>query len=998
MSIKVKQLNIKEAISINEYLDKKEKEDLEETPIYKKLYPPLKDLFIYDENNEINNNLLKIKSKIAKAPAKTNFLKEEEEENDDMTEDFLMDLVKNPCPISKIKVVDKVSKFIQKSKLIEKLETDYQSDKKITSNSLSKICAERLTFEELQPGEIVFKIGDAGDRFYFILRGNISILKLKEIPKVTMTYIQYIKYCLFLLNSNEEYLLNEVIKANDSVLNLSSIEDIKIINKIIFMRQLTENINKTILNNNNLKSYFEQNGQVFEDYDIKREELDLLEQQKSKGIQGAGKEWENYIIKRIKPTVSEQVFFQPYENILTDNQPKKIRCFCYHSFLYLGPGLFFGDTALDFENNKRNATIRAEEYTILGYLKREDYLSIISPKNKIEKLKELEFIYENFFFKGINPHIFEKNYFHLFSPREYYRGSILFSNGTIPRSLILLQYGRISLELKASVIDIHNLIKFTYNNILTNPIYSKLSQGNKNKYLPNEKLSIIKNYINDPILTRLKMHNNRFIEEMNVVRNYQIKNLTDNESMGLEEIFLRLPYLMKSIVLSEKIYCYEIALEHIDKMLNIGKDILYDYLKFSINKVLSLIERLQNIKQNSINMSLVKYEKEMLKGGNSLNNGNNDPNFKNKIEDNKKNEKALKKMSRNKKYKNKDINNTEKENNYENKNNYSTIKNQSTSSPIKLFVTNINNKSKLMFEKLKLTYKKIQKRHYMNSTKNISPIFKQPISLSKSIKTNNKNDSFFKTVEINKIFSYDSKQKDNQQTSYINNIKSNIQRKNTDEKIETTKTITDSDSSINNKYKDEIIYNISSKNNLKFKNAFNLSYIPLDLMCINNNNNILQRNIPLISPNINEIINESKRKIDLNILKKSYSTLYDNNSVNNSNNNSIIKNFKKQNNFSKEFRNKLNIIANKERSKNNIKEKNMEKSMKVINKKTLISNIVKDFYKGIRLNGYSSFIHNKDMNTVFMRKYNKKYDSAEKVSNKVKNHLLRVSDSLPFIA
>ena len=169
-------------------------------------------------------------------------------------------------------------------------------------------------------------------------------------------------------------------------------------------------------------------------------------------------------------------------------------------------------------------------------------------------------------------------------------------------------------------------------------------------------------------------------------------------------------------------------------------------------------------------------------------------------------------------------------------------------------------------------------------------------------------------------------------------------------------------------------------------------------MCINNNNNILQRNIPLISPNINEIINESKRKIDLNILKKSYSTLYDNNSVNNSNNNSIIKNFKKQNNFSKEFRNKLNIIANKERSKNNIKEKNMEKSMKIINKKTLISNIVKDFYKGIRLNGYSSFIHNKDMNTVFMRKYNKKYDSAEKVSNKVKNHLLRVSDSLPFIA
>ena len=47
MSIKVKQLNIKEAIKINEILDKKEKEkekeEIEETPIYEKIYPPIRD-------------------------------------------------------------------------------------------------------------------------------------------------------------------------------------------------------------------------------------------------------------------------------------------------------------------------------------------------------------------------------------------------------------------------------------------------------------------------------------------------------------------------------------------------------------------------------------------------------------------------------------------------------------------------------------------------------------------------------------------------------------------------------------------------------------------------------------------------------------------------------------------------------------------------------------------------------------------------------------------
>ena len=71
--------------------------------------------------------------------------------------------------------------------------------------------------------------------------------------------------------------------------------------------------------------------------------------------------------------------------------------------------------------------------------------------------------------------------------------------------------------------------------------------------------------------------------------------------------------------------------------------------------------------------------------------------------------------------------------------------------------------------------------------------------------------------------------------------------------------------------------------------------------------------------------------------------------------------------------------------------------MNIINKQDLMSSIIKDFYKDIRLNGYISFIHNKEINTVFMRKYNKKYDSAEKASNNIKLHLLKRSDSLPLI-
>ena len=78
------------------------------------------------------------------------------------------------------------------------------------------MCAERLSYKELK--QIASIIFDAGEIFYFILNRNVSILKLKKVSKVEMTFILDIQYSLFLLNSEEEYLLNKVIKANDSMI------------------------------------------------------------------------------------------------------------------------------------------------------------------------------------------------------------------------------------------------------------------------------------------------------------------------------------------------------------------------------------------------------------------------------------------------------------------------------------------------------------------------------------------------------------------------------------------------------------------------------------------------------------------------------------------------------------------------------------------------------------------------------------------------------------
>ena len=985
-------------------IDIEEEDENGEIPIYKKLYPPVKNFFVYDENNEIENKLLGVKSDIGKSIKKKNNFLDDEDEELELDEKFLNNIVLSPCPIPKEKVLDTISKFIQKSKLMDKIAKDYESSEKKNAKTaiiqLSMGCAEKLHFDEYDKGEIIFKIGDSGENFYFILSGNVSVLKLKEIPNIEMTYMEYIRYCIYLLNQGEEYLLDEVLRANESVLNVSSIEDIKLINKIVFMKRLIQDINKKISNNKQLKNYFQVNMQKYSDYDIRQDDLDIFEQEKSKGKQGAGKEWEEYILKRCSLLVSEQVFFQSYENVLTDLEPKKIICYCYEPFLYLGAGLYFGDTALDFENNKRNATIRSEGKTFLAYLQRDDYLNIISPMNKLERIREIEFLYTKFFFFSINSHIFEKNFFHLFSHREYYNGSILFSQGTIPGSLILVKSGRIALELRCSIIDIQNLIKFIFENIFLNPIFQRLTPLQKNRFMSNKKMINIKSYINDPTLMRLKTHNKEFIDEMKIIRTYTITILTDNELIGLEEIFLRMPYITKASVVNNKVDCYELSLNNLDKLLSCGRDVVFSYTKYTMNKISTLIERLQNIKQNYINMSLAKYEvkSNSSKSAKNLNiNVNYGKNVNEEIKNN-----GTKVYINN----TSQINTETKLDNTENRIELIPKNNLKCSSPIKLFMTNISPESQTRIKEMKVAFAKLRKNQLKSKSTFYNRLTKQPVNLtnktlfpkfsnnSKIYKINNKINSKNKLNDTNK--------KESSLVIYNKddtfNKKDLIDNANMDNKYEnnqTTKT-----NQIENESNILRSYNLKTRNkitNFTNNHIFNLNYIPLSLICQNEE----KIKTKTLINNVNELLTTNKNIQDyLNKKKSIYSS--DTNIHNNNNNESDFKArlsnenafmHQKKDNFKKRLKslNKNNNISNITKETKEIKTPN------IIPRKVIITGIIKDFYKDMKLSGYSSLIKNKQINTIYMRKFNKKYDKAEKVSQNINSKLLKESNSLPHI-
>ena len=909
----------------NQYIINKIDSKENQLIIIRQLYPKLSEDYFNEERKIDDKSILILKNEA-----------DYEENKNNISELFLQNLIKRPCPLNKKHIISVMSKFIQNTTLIQKIQKEFQSDKKLDINELSIMCAEILNYTELKKGKVLFRIGDIGDRFYFILSGNISVLKLKEINDIKMNYREYIDYCMFLLREKEMFIFNEVINKNADVLILNSENEVKSIHKILFLRKFKQRvINQLFPNIKSLYRYLDKSAYKDEDLGIQLEELIEIENNKN------NREWNNYLLKKCEPSFNDLVFFEPYESIIDNEIKHSITCFIYEPFMSIGKGLFFGDFALDSEINKRNATIRAEEDSILGYLKSVDYINIFAPKRKCEKLKELNFLYNNFFFGNINTRNFEKNYFHLFSPHEYIRNSVLFSFGTNPKSLILLKEGKVSLELKASIIDLHNLIKYLWENIYLSKWYKSLNNYQKKELIPSNIENRIKEFLDEPIIGSLKVLGDNFIKEMNLSKIYQVSILTNNEIIGLEEIYLNIPYIVKGTVIDNKISSYEITIEHFDKFLMEEKQIVFPFIKSAVSKIISLIERFQNFKKNGINMAINKYEKNQLN---------------NKINENR----TLIKSKKNIYYRK--INNIDGINRDEtiNKYNHNDFDDNITT----------NDREKTLIKR----NKSLNFIHLLNSSKqniNKKDIFSNVCKYNLKLKTQKRKSSIFSNNKNN----LDKKELNNNEIFLNNNINSSsteiipsISDKNNNNNNMNLKNRTiirlkkqlkkiniikfenneflDLNSDINSKRSYSFNNILNGKNRKKIRN-YHLSYVPFNIMSAKGR---LQHRS---QKDINNIGLNSPTE------KRKYLNFY--------------------NIYSRRYKidEEKNIFSYRNIKKKNIKDINVGIANininKVLENKDISSNEIRN-YNIDKKRDYSSLIHNKGKNSIFIKKYRRKYE------------------------
>ena len=973
------------------------------------LYPILEEKKIPKINTNNNNHLSRFsrskdRKKSRRYSAMDEALKNQLLDDDGtykINEIFLQSIIRERCSLNKKTIFLTISKCIKHSSLMEKILNECQKDNGDSLDNITYTLAQNMSFVEYKQNKSVFKLGDNSDKMYFIIKGKFRLLKPKAI-KEKMSLREYLSYCLMLMNNKEDILLNKILGKYYDLIPIKIVEEIKKVYHILFKIKLFEKINQEkITNNKELKLYFVNNKMSYDEIDIEKRDLEQLFKGKAtNGNQNLQKniEWVNYILGKCALSREEKKYFEKFDKIYNNNIKLDIECYIYEFKGFLDDGKYFGDIPIDkngiISNKKREYSILAEEDSILGCIKNEEFIYIIAPNIKVERLKNLKFINNNYFFKPINSYLFNKNYFRLFLRNEYKRDKVLFDINSSPKSLILVQEGNISLTIQCSVIQLNDLLNKLFFILTSNKYYQEII--NK-KLLTKKIINTIQNYGDDLILKKLKLHDERFVKEMKKIRTIQISLVSKDEIIGLEEIFFNIPYITKGVVTSEKSVCYNLSLENLELLLKLEGTVEELYFKTSVNKLLSMIERLNNIKKSLIDLYKNKFDnyfyiKSSISQANIETSDNN-----NKISINKENIKdnQTEKNINTENIKKDNINNDQNE--IESENIY--IKKLRYKSPKRGFSSIKNEKIKDII----LSSKRNEEKENMNNISNHSENSKNksnnnsytkhskhknlPYARSaKKLTIKNVKNLFIEPVEqkeragsVNTLGLFNHNKKGKNKNNVIDAIfikDKYYTLKGIKNDLEKNKNKINVVNRIYNNLKNGLFDVKDYKSN--FKNEVSEDIFLIPKATDPNINNILIKK-DLVSSKFKSI--SLKKNIDNKIYKSQGIQANTNNQLRISNNFLFPKSpsyLPKLNNRYDD--NKLNTL-NTLNTINLNSIRNCASSGKIIdniiaktkNKKDILPKMVKNFYNDKKIKGYVPFIANKESNTLFLRKFHKKY-------------------------
>ena len=500
------------------------------------------------------------------------------------------------------------SKIKNSKKLINKKEEllsaqEMESKIKNKLKIIVKKLSEKLLIKKYPKDQFVVKMNEIGRDCYFLVSGKVSILKPVEYKGMKLNYHDYLIYLKCLLNLDEIDLVLKVLSINRKILDISNIDEVSKLIRAFFLLSLKTELNKIVggITLEEIENFFNSYHFSLEEFQLNKNKIQKdIEEMEENHNKNAGLILSEYIAEKI-PLTSEDIFILELYKLSSLEDRKKINLvtlYKYELFIFLYPGSFFGDAALEKAVKRRNATIRTEEDCFICSLGNEYYSTLLSEENKKLKSLDLIFLSNNFFFNGVSPLIFNRYYYPMFKCIEKNKNDIIYKQNDIASSVFLVKEGMVKLEIFASAIDLFNLIQELIKNIFLK---------NKNFKINLEKIMELKNnYLYDEKINNFKSKN--IFSKVNNKINLDLYISEGYECLGIQEFCFKMKYITTCKIISKKAVLMEIKKEDLFHIINNEIDILQNYYKFVFTKLLLLIKRLHYIKRSVLNTLENKYD------------------------------------------------------------------------------------------------------------------------------------------------------------------------------------------------------------------------------------------------------------------------------------------------------------------------------------------------------------------------------------------------------
>ena len=317
----------------------------------------------------------------------------------------------------------------------------------------------KIKIEEKKEYDILFKIGDNAEKFYFLLNGSairLNIIKYESI----MNKLEYLLFMKYLYKIDEIKLFNLIFTQNEEIFDKY---------EVLYFILEDKSMKFT---GDSLKQLKKMEASYVSERIIANKMLDINHNDEKIVISETPKTLDDILkgdyvypiyeghIKKINISIKDYLNNLKPINFNEDNEEsfkKRVVLYTYDIEKEINVGEHLEELDLKLMQ-KRSSTIICNKDCILGCFTKKEYISCLKVTQTKFHKNDINFLLGNELFSMLNFREFDKNYYHLFSFEKKYQGNILLEQGEKSDNIFFLKKGELNINFHGSFDDLYRII------------------------------------------------------------------------------------------------------------------------------------------------------------------------------------------------------------------------------------------------------------------------------------------------------------------------------------------------------------------------------------------------------------------------------------------------------------------------------------------------------------------------------------------------------------